>query len=436
MKGSLAATLILFAPPVMLLGMVSPMAIRLLADAGVGRAAGRVFAVSTVGSIFGTYVPTLVLVPVLGSRMTLLVAAGMLLLPAVVGLLAFAGRKGATVAGVAVLGAAIAGARTPMTPQRPAPPEVPGATTALLAERESPYQYLTVQRERRSDSPAVTRLTINEGVYTYHSLEVEGEVLTGRKYYDDYALLPLLLDLRQGEALRVAVVGLACGVTARQFRTFWEGPYRVSVDGAEIDPVVMELGRQYFHLPPPDAPWLRAYAMDGRQMLVAAPPKTRWHAIVVDAFSNELYVPFHLGTREFFQLCRDRLEPGGVFAMNVYAYRPDSPNLAALENTLAVVFGGCRRVKQYWGGNFLLIARKDAPVDLARLLPSRAKARFPAQSGVPEWPRLLEQGQWMPEHATTIAGDERRLVLTDDYAPLESMTDAFIAREEAEVLGR
>src|SRR5688572_5239219 len=84
MKGSLAATLILFAPSTLLLGMVSPIAIRLLADAGVGRAAGRVFAISTVGSIVGTYMPTLWLVPEYGSRMTLLVAAGMLIAPAAV----------------------------------------------------------------------------------------------------------------------------------------------------------------------------------------------------------------------------------------------------------------------------------------------------------------------------------------------------------------
>jgi len=439
MKGSLVATLVLFAPSTILLGLVPPMAIRLLSDAGAGRAAGRVFAVSTVGSIAGTYLPTLWLIPEYGSRMTLLVAAAMLVAPAALGLVLGGGRGPAVLATIAVVGWTGTRAFADMRPNRGDPRLRDGGTAKVLEEKESPYQYLTVRDDQFPGTPptVVRQLTINEGVFTYHSLEVEGSVLTGHRYYDDYALLPLLLDVPQGSELRGAVVGLACGVTPRQWKHFWGDAYRLKIDGAEIDPVVIELGRKRFHLPPADSDWMKTYAMDGRQMLAAAPAGTRYHMIVVDAFSQELYIPFHLGTREFFELCKSRLVAGGVLAMNVYAYRPDSPNLEALENTVATVFGRCLRVRQWFGGNFILVAMNgDRPADMTRLLRGPTSARFGERADVTEWKELLGQAAWIPDNTTIIAPDAGKLVLTDDRSPLEWLTDRFVAKEEAEIFRR
>src|SRR5262245_49536168 len=438
MRGSLAATLILFAPSTLLLGMVSPMAIRLLSEHGVGRAAGRVFAVSTVGSIVGTYLPTLWLVPEYGSRATLLIAAAMLLLPAVAGLIVFSGRRGAPLAALAVAAWAGTAAAAELRPNRGAPALEEGGTALVREERESPYQYLTVREDTFPGQPPTTYklLTINEGVFTYHSFEVAGSVLTGNRYYDDYALLPLLVDVPAGETLRGAVVGLAGGVTPRQWDHFWGRTYGLRIDGAELDPDVVELGRRHFHLPPENAEWLRVRVMDGRQMLALLPPDVSYHMLVVDAFSQEYYIPFHLATREFFELARARLADGGVFAMNVYSYSADSEILAAIENTLASVFGRCQRVKQKWGGNFLLLARKGAePADVTRLLESRARTRFGARGDVAEWDALMGQASWIPEHTTLVSFDDKKRVLTDDLCPLESMTERSFGRIEAEILG-
>jgi spermidine synthase len=439
MKGSLAATLILFAPSTLLLGMVSPMAIRLLSDAGVGRAAGRVFAISTVGSIVGTYLPTLWLIPTYGSRMTLLIAAAMIVAPAVVGLFLSLGWRGAPLAVVAVVGWTGTRAIAELRPNRGEPALPWNGKAVVREERESAYQYLTVREDSFPGPPPETDryLTINEGVFTYHSVVVDNSILTGGKYYDDYALLPALTDVPAGGELRGAIVGLAGGVTANQWHHFWEGPYRLHVDGAEIDPDVIALGRKYhFGLPEHPEPWLRELVMDGRQMLEAVPAGTEYDMLVVDAFSQELYIPFHLGTREFFELCKRRLADGGVFAMNVYAYQPDSPNLVALANTLATVFGRCERVQQKWGGNFLLVARKGAaPADVTRLLKARIASRFGARGDVTEWDQLVEQGTWVPEHAQTVLPDPEKMVLTDDRCPLERMTDRFVEREESKMFG-
>jgi len=428
-RGSLGASLLLFAPPLLLLGAVSPMAIRLLADRGVGRAAGSVFGVSTAGSIAGTYLPTLVLVPHIGSRGSLLVAAGLLVLPAALGL-ALCSRPRRAAAAVAVLLAAGA-ATADVRPGRGAPPLQDGGVATVLAERESDVQYLTVRDDVFPGEPARRVLTINEGVYTYHSLRVEGRVLTESRHYDDYSMLPFLLDLERGSELRAAVIGFACGVNVAQWRHFWEGPYRLRVEGAELDPEVLALGREFFDVPPD----LRVAVGDGRPWLEALPAGTRYHVLVLDAFANELYIPFHLGTREFFELCRRRMEPGGLVAMNVYAVGDASPNLRALENTLATVFGSCVRVSQYRGENFVLVARNgEEPPDLARLSRESALRRFGDRPGLREWDRLLDMAAAAPEDSVVVTPRPDAPVLTDDHAPLEWMTDRFIGRLETSIL--
>ncbi|MCK6480221.1 MAG: fused MFS/spermidine synthase [Planctomycetes bacterium] len=427
-KGSLGATLLLFAPPLLLLGMVSPLAIRLLAERGVGRAAGRVFAVSTLGSIAGTYLPTMLLVPALGSRGSLLAAAGMLILPAAAGLLLH--RRGGAAAAAVLLGAAL-GVPAVAAPLRPAPPLADGGTSRLLEERESDLQYLAVREDAWPGEPPRRVLCINEGVYTYHALRVEGRVLTEARPYDDYSLIPFLLDLPPGAVLRAGVLGYACGVDAGQWRHFWEGPYRVEVLGAEIDGEVLALGRERFGAP--EEPGVAE--ADGRPWLEALPEGSRMHFLVIDAFARELYVPFHLATREFFALCRRRLEPGGILAMNVYAVGASSPHLAALENTMASVFGSCLRASQHGGTNFLLLARNgEGPADLGRLGRAQARARFGERPGTAEWERLLDHGAALAADAAVVVPRGDLPVLTDDDAPLEWMTDRFLRENEDRIL--
>jgi len=437
LQGSLGVTLLLFAPPILLLGMISPIAVRLLASDGVGKAAGRVYAISTVGSIAGTYLPAFWLVPAVGSRGSVLVAASLLLGAAALG------RGGsrirvATGMAIAIFAAALVPFVAP--PGRPAPDVGEGGTARVLAEVESPYQYLTVRDDSWPGARPLRILTINEGVYTYHSLVVEGQVLTDSRYYDDYSLLPLLIDVEPGDELRTCVVGMACGVNAMQWMYFWGNVFELRIDGAEIDPEVVRLGREFFGVPGPDDDRLRVFAMDGRQMLEAMPADTGYHILVVDAFTNELYTPFHLATREFFDLCRSRLADGGVLAMNVYAVGEDAPNLRALENTLATSFGACISAKQRWGTNFLLLARKaDTVPDLSRLT-LRPRARFGRWPGYEAWSRkaeladLLAKGPPLAAASHRVVPSEDEWLLTDDHAPLEQLTDRFLSELESETL--
>jgi spermidine synthase len=434
-KGSLGAGLLLVAPPLVLCGAAGPVAVGLLAARGAGRAAGGVLAVSTLASVVGAYLPSVLLVPAIGSRGALLVAAALVLPPALAG---FAWVR--SVAGVlAALGAAGGIAASALVadlgPARGTPRLRNGGAARVLAERESPFQYVTVREDRYPTGEVDRVLAINEAVYSFHSLAVEGQVLSDSRHYDDYTVLPLLLDAEPGDDLRLGIVGFACGVNAAQWRHFWDGPFRLRVEGAEIDPEVVALGREHFGLHDVEDEALDVVVTDGRAWLAALPAQPRFDAIIVDAFANEIYMPFHLGTREFLELARLRLETGGLLAMNVNAIGADAPNLAALENTLASVFGACLRSSRYGGHGFLLLARNGAePPDLARLDAGVVRRRFGEREGLAEWDALLDLAADVAEDVTVITPKPGARVLTDDDAPLEDLTDRFVRASEREFL--
>ena len=304
--GSFFATLLLFAPPVVLLGMVAPFAIRLalveVRSAGV--VAGRLYALSTVGSLLGTFLPALVLIPLIGTQRTLLGTAALLAASAAVML----GRRWA-VAAVAI-GALVV-----------IPPGVVKASDGeVLHEVESPYQFVQVV-----ERDGARRLYLNEGV-AVHSVWRPDTVLTGG-VWDAFLALPAYLE--HGPR-RVAVLGNAGGTIARAYGEYWPG---AEIDGVEIDPAVTEAGRRYLGLG--DNPRLRVHDADARPFLRRTDEK--YDLIVVDAY-HQPYVPFYLATREFFRLVRERLAPGGFVALNVATIPDDRSLEEGIVGTLASEF--------------------------------------------------------------------------------------------------
>ncbi len=434
-KGSLGTSLVVFALPLVLCGATAPIAVALVEARGAGRAAGGVLAASTVASVVGAYLPSLLLVPAIGSRATLLVAAALVLVAAAAGFVAIRSRTGALATLGAIGGVAACALIADLGPARGVPVLKNGGVARVLAERESPFQYVTVREDRYPTGEVDRVLAINEAVYSFHSLRVAGQVLTDSRHYDDYTVLPLLLDADPGDELRMGVVGFACGVNAAQWRHFWNGPFRLVVEGAEIDPEVVALGREHFDLRDAVADGPRVAVTDGRAWLAALPDEPRFDVVLVDAFANEIYMPFHLGTREFLEMARARLVDGGLLAMNVYAVGPDAPNLAALENTLATVFGSCIRSSRYEGHGYLLLARNGRePPDLARLDAEEVHRRFGARGDVAEWEQLLDLAAEVADDTVVVTPRDGVRVLTDDDAPLEHLTDRFIRETERRFL--
>jgi spermidine synthase len=388
--GSLVVATILFLPPAFLLAMTGPLLIRCLSRTrGVGVSAGVVYGVSTLGSLLGTFLPTLWLVPRLGTRRAILLAVVPLAVAALPGALRRA-RVAATAGALLGGGALLAWAGS--LPIRSGP--------GVLAERESAYQYVRV----REEGPA-RFLTLNEGVDSFHSVWIRGQALTEGRYYDYFNVLPLIGQGGPGPAL---VLGLAGGTVARQFLHFL--PERVTaVDGVEIDPVVTELGVRFFDLDPAR---VRILTRDARAILRAL-PAGKYAVIVADVYATQVYVPPHLASREFFEEAGRALRPGGVLGINLGGFTPASAVVRAVTNTLAAAFGGEAWLTELPGTrNYLAFAfRAPAPA----WPPSRPQG-LPAEL-VPLWDTVVSHGtlRWR------VAGGEP--VFTDDHAPVEDLTD-------------
>ena len=184
--GSLVGTLLLLAPPVTLLGFISPFAIRLqLSDvASAGKTAGSLYALSTIGSITGSFIPALVLIPLIGTAATFIALSLALLVPSVAGLVVM---RAWPVALTASLAAFTVPALALAAPAGVRPPD----RGILLDERESAYNYIQVVDEdgRRS-------LILNDG-HAVHSVYDPDELLTGGPW-DYFMVAPLMVGERGG----------------------------------------------------------------------------------------------------------------------------------------------------------------------------------------------------------------------------------------------
>jgi spermidine synthase len=377
--GSFFGALALFVPPVTLLGMVTPFAIRLAIEdvTEAGAVAGRFYALSTAGSLLGVFVPALLTIPLVGTQRTFLGAAALLAL------------GGAALLGVRwLLLALVLGALLAL------PPGAVRAEAGLLYEAESRYQYIQVV-ERGS----ARRLYLNEGV-AVHSVWRPQTVLTGG-VWDTFLVLPPLLG-RPVE--RVAILGNAGGTVARAFGVFYP---RAAIDGVELDPGVSAAGRRFLGLA--DNPRLTVHTADARPFLRWT--DTRYDLIFVDAYRPP-YVPFYLATREFFRLARDRLRPDGLIALNVATVPGDHRLADEIAGTLAAEFPDVR-TWQPLRFNQIVIGLAAAASDhaLRRRLNS-APGRLRALA------RLLARDM-LRAHAI-------RRPWTDDRAPVEWITDRMI----------
>ncbi|HEU4701957.1 MAG TPA: fused MFS/spermidine synthase [Conexibacter sp.] len=385
--GSLIAVLVLIAVPMLLLGTVAPYAIRLavVRVEEAGSVAGRLYAVSTLGSLTGVFLSALVLIPFLGTRRTFLAFALALALVAVASM---PRRWALAPAAVAALIAVPAGTVKATGDGR------------VIWERETPYQYARVVEA----SDGERRLELNEG-QAVHSVYAPGRWLTG-DYWDEFLVLPFAA--RERPPRSVAIVGNAAGTTARAYARYFPAS---RVDGVEIDGALSEVGRELFDL---RGPRLHLHTADGRAFLRAS--ERRWDAVFVDAY-RQPYVPFHLATREFFALVRERLAPGGVVLVNVGHPERSDDLERALTATMRDVFAHVLRDPSQ-DTNTVLLAT-DGPVSADRL-----------RAAVPGLSRELR-----PVAAAAAArlapGLDGGSVFTDDRAPVEWLIDASIVEVAA-----
>ncbi len=376
-EGSLSVTLLSFAPAVLLLGALAPLLIRSGSEGDfshVGRISGLVYASGTLGSLLGTFLTTYWLVPYLGVSNTYLLA-GLFLLSASVLTLARGLRHRArgwmkTVPLIAL------GFGVHWLPE-PAPSWLRSGQR-VLAQVDSPYQRLYVVegvevqegKERR-----VRMLKINEGLDSFHSVRIEGLSYTGGRYYDAFALLPMLLDAAEGP-VRVLSLGCAAGSILRVLEAVLGA--KMEAVGVELDPGVLALAEEWFRgfdERKPDRARIQWVGNLGARAYINFVHKDRepFDIICIDAYRSQFYIPAQLSTLEFFQSLQSRLSAGGVLALNVGDLSGDGPVLSAVAGTLAAVFPTVESFRVGGQRNFLVLAHGQAPGILARAVQSHTK---------------------------------------------------------------
>lgn len=320
------AVSLLLGLPTILLGTISPWAIRLALPAVErgGHTVGRLYASATLGSILGTLLPVLWLIPAVGTRWTFhLIAAFLMLLVAGGALCLKRGRWRFALLGLLGAGAmALLGyGDGPAIRQG----SIPAVTDELVYEDESVFNYIAVHR-RGSE----TYLKLNEGVGIHSVHHPETELSLG---VWDYFLLAPWFSRQPPDpaAAEVLVMGLAGGTVSSLWTDIY-GP--APITGLELDPQILEVGRRYFQL---DRPNVRTVATDGRRWLRGQPAARKWDVVLVDAYQVP-YIPFHLTTVEFFQLVRAHLTEHGVVAINVGRTRDDQTLVDALIATMREVY--------------------------------------------------------------------------------------------------
>ena len=372
----------IFVAPLFILGTVTPSLVKYATDnlEHNGRIVGNLNAFNTIGSIIGTFLPTFVTIPAVGTAITFLMFAGILLSIGVIYFVSVGAKKifcaGAVIAFVtcAVVGNSNSFAFW---------------ETNLLYEGESIYNYLQV---RETDDKLIFSTNVLFGV---QSIKVKGGGLTGMYY--DYALAAPILT--GGE--KILILGMGTGTFAEQCRKYFP---TAQIVGVEIDERITELAQKFFDLPDD----VEVVTYDGRAFLHA--DANRYDVILVDAF-QDISPPFQMSSTEFFSLVRNHLTADGVMVVNMNMRASGAGNINEhLIDTIGRIFPAMKVIDAANVTNRVLFAAGDEKIlDALRI---RAEAL-----GDEELSALMIHTA--DEWRSPVRGDN---ILTDDRAPVEMLS--------------
>jgi predicted membrane-bound spermidine synthase len=395
--GALTSSALLFFLPLALMGIVSPAVIRLLAARRrVGITAGGVYAISTIGSVAGTLLTGLWLIPCFGTATGLRLAALFIAVVAVLGLTAAAGLKGAA-ALIMPLGLCFLPATHARVGETFIAPD--GDAVKVLAVRDSAHGRIVVL-EKGAYNLLVVGGIIQTGIPRNIDRLQKGDCLA-TDYFQE--LLPY--TVRDPEKRSALLIGLAGGMSAAMLEL-----HGVKVDAVDLDPEVISVAREHFSYRG------NAIAADGRRFLEDC--REQYDFCVIDTYSGDAF-PFHLASREAFAAARRALKPGGVLALN-YIGAPRGRAFACIYLTLTEVFPRVRAIRGQPGDD----------VQTITVLASDREINF--------------NGAWMDDRGGGFGGADpigaaidsltfrpdpgNGFVLTDDYNPIDFLRAAEALR--------
>ncbi|MEG0961313.1 MAG: fused MFS/spermidine synthase [Lachnospiraceae bacterium] len=309
------ACMIIFVFPLFLLGTVTPSLVKYTVDSlnDSGKTVGTLGAFNTIGSIIGTFVPTFVTIPAVGTSITFLIFSGILML---LGFVYFISTKRKKVfcivcAALFLISSMLGNSKSFAFWEK-----------ELVYEGESIYNYLQVKENEKS---IILSTNVLFGV---QSIRNKNAGLTGMYY--DYALAaPLMADLSARKNPQILILGMGTGTYATQCLDYFSD---VSIEGVEIDEKITDLAKKYFQLPKE----VKVTTYDGRAYLGAA--NTKYDVIMVDAY-QDITIPFQMSTIEFFTMVKEHLTKDGVMVVNMNMQTEQEGNINEyLSDTIAAVF--------------------------------------------------------------------------------------------------
>jgi spermidine synthase len=397
--GSFAAVLVLLSIPITLLGTASPFAIKLVAldSQQIGRISGRIYALSTLGSFIGTFLPVLLLIPIIGTYRTFITFSGILLLVILFCYWKTDGWK-----------AIFPYLWSPLLLIALIVWGLPGSlksTSGLIYETESPYNYIQVIQ---NDQYRFLRLNEGQGIHSVYN----PDQVNYHGSWEQVLVAPFFNSAPYPitNVQRMAIVGLAAGTTARQASIAFPD---IQIDGYEIDPIIVDVGKKYFDMNEPN---LNVIVQDGRWAL--AHSQSQYQVISVDAYRPP-YIPWHMTTREFFQIVRDHLTPDGVMAINVGRGPTDRRLINALSSTILSVFPSIYVVDIPNTFNSMIFATNQ-PTERQNLFENFVYLQD--EEGVASL--LKESIAVAVENLMPVEPSDQ--VFTDDVAPVEWITNSMV----------
>ena len=387
--GTLLSATILFGPPLFLLGCVSPLVVRLVAQewSRLGRTVGLLYALSTAGSFFGTIITGYYVVAEWGVTRAFQVTGILLLALAATYFAVFRGRL------VVLLLPLLALAVGSIVPKQSSAVMPDGTMVRLVDSRDGFYGR--VQVIEYQGNIGHTREMVIDGL-------VQGgiDVATGQSVYEYGYLLEHLAVAANPHGRRALVIGLGPGVVPRRFVA-----RGIETEIVDIDPTVVLAARSYFLLPAEQT----VHLADARYFLATS--SASYDYIVLDVFSGDT-TPGHLLTREALELVRARLAPGGVLALNMMgSLGADKRMTASVIRTLETVFPWVQMfplIAPGGSGNIEVIAGLGKPL-----------GEVPLFNETDVHPSVRAALRAALEKRFVWTSSNEGIVLTDDYNPID-----------------
>jgi len=409
---SLFACILLFSFPTIFLGAIVPYAIRINSKKidGVGKTSGRIYAVSTTGSIIGVYLPSIFLIPLIGTQLTIIFFSLLLIIISFISLfftkkIDFLKRIFSLIIVCIVLSVIF-------FIKYPTIAEIAENTIfndkEIIYETETPYSYVFVAG---SGERTYLKGRLAGGIW---SLKIDNKHFTNT--YFDY---PLVATSMNENTENVLILGLGGGSCSNSFIHAYPD---IQIDGVEIDPQVIEVGKKYFDMGENN---LNSIASDGR--LFVKKTEKKYDIVFVDVY-RDAYIPFHMATVEFFKEVRSILNDDGCICINIVTYNQGT--IDAVFNTIFEVFPSVYKlIPTYSHNTFLYASNQQTDIDEIKQAVLTARDNIPFSEDVSNNEKIDLKLIFTDVHdkLEEYKKSDESIFFTDDKVPIEYMIgmDAF-----------